>query len=99
MENIEISPNTVLNNHGGTEDEDFSQIINEDRDQDEVDIIRSSLYYLPSSLPPELFSKKTFWGTEPKRTEPFCKIWWATSHDWAFCFTINLFLYGFKKRG
>ena len=62
MENIEICPNTVLNNHGGAEDNDFSQIINEDRDQDEVDIIRSSSYYLPSSLPHTLISKENFLG-------------------------------------
>ena len=62
MENIEICPNTVLNNHGGAEDNDFSQIINEDRDQDEVDIIRSSPYYLPSSLPHTLISKENFLG-------------------------------------
>ena len=62
MENIEISPNTVLNKHGGTEDNDFSQIINEDRDQDEVDIIRSSPCYLLSSLPPERISKENFFG-------------------------------------
>ena len=61
MENKKVSPNTALNNHGGTEDKDFSQIINEDRDQDHIDIICSSPYYLPSSLPPEL-SKENFFG-------------------------------------
>ena len=69
MENIEISPNTVLNNRGGAEDKDFSQIIKDDRDQDEVDIIRSSPYYLPNSLPPEPISKrKLFRSIGLKRT-------------------------------
>ena len=62
MENIEISPNTVLNNHGGAEDKDFSQIINEGRDQDEVDIICSSRTIYLAVYHLNLFPKKTFWG-------------------------------------
>ena len=40
MENKEISPRDVLKNHGGAEDKDFAKMINADRDQGEVDIIR-----------------------------------------------------------
>ena len=62
MDNKEISPHTVLKNHGGAEDKDFAKMINEDRDQDEVDIIRFSRYYLPSCLPPDLIFKENFFG-------------------------------------
>ena len=62
MDNKKISPHTVLKNHGGTEDKDFAKMINEDRDQDEVDIIRFSPYYLPSCLPSDLISKEKFLG-------------------------------------
>ena len=62
MANKEISPHTVLKNHGGAENKDFAQIINKDQDQDEIDIIRCSPYYLPSSLPSELISEDNFFG-------------------------------------
>ena len=62
MANKEISPHIVLKNHGGAENKDFAQIINEDQDQDEIYIIRCSPYYLPSSLPSELISEDNFFG-------------------------------------
>ena len=62
MANKEISPHVVLKNHGGAENKDFAQIINEDQDQDETNIIRCSPYYLPSSLPSELISEDNFFG-------------------------------------
>ena len=52
-----INPDTVLKNHGGAEDKIFAKIINEDRDDDEIDIIRCSPYYVSSSLPSELKPK------------------------------------------
>ena len=52
-----INPDTVLKNHGGAEDKNFAKIINEDRDDDEIDIIRCSPYYVSSSLPSELKPK------------------------------------------
>ena len=42
MDNKEISPHTVLVNHGGAEDKNFANIINEAQDEDEVNIIRLS---------------------------------------------------------
>ena len=60
--NKEISPHIVLKDHGGTENKYFAQIINEDQDQDEIDIIRCSPYYLPSSSPSELISEDNFFG-------------------------------------
>ena len=57
MDNKEISPHTVLVNHGGAEDKNFANIINEDQDEDEVNIIRHSPYYVPSNLPSELMNK------------------------------------------
>ena len=60
MANKEISPHIVLKNHGGAENKDFAQFINEDQDEDEIDIIRCSPYYLPSSLPSELISEDNF---------------------------------------
>ena len=44
-----INPDTVLKNHGGAEDKNFVKIINEDRDDDGIDIIRCSPYYVSSS--------------------------------------------------
>ena len=57
MDNKEISPHTVLVNHGGAEDKNFANIINEDQDEDEVNVIRHSPYYVPSNLPSELMNK------------------------------------------
>ena len=51
MENDKISPDTVLKNHGGAEDKNVAKIINEDRDDEEIDIIQCSPYYVPSNLP------------------------------------------------
>ena len=57
-----INPDTVLKNHGGAEDKNFAKIINEDRDDDEIDIIRCSPYYVSSSLPSELKPKNGLFG-------------------------------------
>ena len=51
MEDDVINPDAVLKNHGGAEDKNFAKTINEDRDDDEIDIIRCSPYYVSGSLP------------------------------------------------
>ena len=101
MENIEISPKTVLNNHGGAEDNDFPQIINKDRDQDEVDIIRSSPYYMPSSLPTELISNENFFGVVSLNAQSlFAKFDGLLGMIELFASQqINFRVYVFKKRG
>ena len=57
MDNKEISPDTVLKNHGGANGKNFAEIINEGQDEDEVNIIRHSPYYVPSNLPSDLANK------------------------------------------
>ena len=57
MDNKEISPDTVFNNHGGANGINFAEIINEGQDEDEVNIIRHSPYYVPSNLPSDLANK------------------------------------------
>ena len=57
MDKKEISPDTVLKNHGGANGTNFADIINEGQDEDEVNILRHSPYYVPSNLPSDLANK------------------------------------------
>ena len=49
-----VSPEDVLKQHGGISGKNFAKIINEGSDDDEIDLIRHSPYYLPSCLPTRL---------------------------------------------
>ena len=49
-----VDPDAVLMQHGGITDKKFAKIINEGSDDDEIDLISHSTYYLPSCLPTNL---------------------------------------------
>ena len=49
-----VDPDTVLMQHGGITDTNFAKIINEGSDDDEIDLINHSPYYLTSCLPTNL---------------------------------------------
>ena len=49
-----VDPDTVLMQHGGITDTNFAKMINEGSDDDEIDLINHSPYYLPSCLPTNL---------------------------------------------
>ena len=49
-----VDPEAVLMQHGGITDKNFAKIINEGSDDDEIELISHSPYYLPSCLPTHL---------------------------------------------
>ena len=46
-----VDPEVVLVQHGGITDKNFAKKINEGSDDDEIELISYSPYYLPSCLP------------------------------------------------
>ena len=49
-----VDPEAVLRQHGGITDKNSAKIINDGSDDDEIDLINHSPYYLPSCLPTNL---------------------------------------------
>ena len=49
-----VDPEAVLMQHGGITDKNLAKIINEGSDDDEIELISHSPYYLPSCLPNHL---------------------------------------------
>ena len=49
-----VDPEAVLMQHGGITDKDFAKIINEGSDDDEIELISYSPYYLSNCLPTHL---------------------------------------------
>ena len=49
-----VDPDAVLTQHGGIPDKNFAKIINDGSDDDKIDLVSHSPYYLPSCLPTNL---------------------------------------------
>ena len=54
-----VDPEAVLMQHGGITDKNFAKIINEGSDDDEIELISYSPYYLPSCVPTHLANGNT----------------------------------------
>ena len=62
MDDYGINPDTVLKNQSGALDKDFSKIVNEGSDIDEVELISYSPYYIPSRLAANLTTRENYFA-------------------------------------
>ena len=51
MSNNQINAKDILQNHGGVNGKDLTQLFNEESDPDEIDLIYHSPYYSSSNMP------------------------------------------------
>ena len=62
MSNNEINAKDILQNHGGVNGKDFTQLFNEESDPYEIDLIYHFPYYSQSNRPNSIVYKDNLFG-------------------------------------